>query len=70
MIKLFPVVEFYITNVCNLACRGCNRFNDQKFKGHQYWDDHAAEYEAWAKRLDIPRITIRSEEHTSELQSH
>ena len=64
MIKLFPVVEFYITNVCNLACRGCNRFNDLNFKGHQYWDDHADAYEAWAKRLDIPRITIIGGEPT------
>lgn len=64
MIRIFPVVEFYITNVCNLACRGCNRFNDQKFKGHQYWDDHAEAYEAWSKRLDIPRITIIGGEPT------
>ena len=64
MIKLFPVVEFYITNVCNLTCRGCNRFNNYNFKGHQYWDDHAEEYEAWSKRLDLPRITIIGGEPT------
>lgn len=64
MIKLFPVVEFYITNVCNLACRGCNRFNDKNFKGHQYWDDHADAYEAWSKRLELPRITILGGEPT------
>lgn len=64
MIKLFPVVEFYITNVCNLTCRGCNRFNNLNFKGHQYWDDHADAYEAWSKRLDIPRITIIGGEPT------
>jgi hypothetical protein len=64
MIKIFPVVEFYITNVCNLSCRGCNRFNDLNFKGHQYWDDHAEEYEAWSKRLDLPRITIIGGEPT------
>ena len=64
MIKIFPVVEFYITNVCNLTCRGCNRFNDLNFKGHQYWDDHAEEYEAWSKRLDLPRITIIGGEPT------
>jgi organic radical activating enzyme len=64
MIKLFPVVEFYITNVCNLSCRGCNRFNDLNFKGHQYWDDYADEYEAWSKRLELPRITIIGGEPT------
>jgi len=64
MIKLFPVVEFYITNVCNLTCRGCNRFNNYNFKGHQRWADHAKEYEAWAKRLDLPRIVIIGGEPT------
>ena len=64
MIRLFPVVEFYITNVCNLTCRGCNRFNNLNFKGHQRWADHASAYEAWAKRLDLPRITIIGGEPT------
>jgi len=64
MIKLFPVVEFYITNVCNLACRGCNRFNNYNFKGHQRWEDHANAYEEWSKRVDIPRITILGGEPT------
>lgn len=64
MIKIFPVVEFYITNVCNLSCRGCNRFNNYKFKGHQRWNDHAVEYEKWSKRLDLPRITIMGGEPT------
>lgn len=64
MIRLFPVVEFYITNVCNLACRGCNRFNNYKFKGHELWKTHAKTYEAWSKRLDIPRITILGGEPT------
>jgi hypothetical protein len=64
MIRLFPVVEFYITNVCNLTCRGCNRFNNLNFKGHQRWADHAEAYEAWAKRLDLPRITIIGGEPT------
>lgn len=64
MITISPVVEFYITNVCNLACRGCNRFNNYNFKGHQYWDDWAAEYEKWSTRLDLPNITIIGGEPT------
>lgn len=64
MIRLFPVVEFYITNVCNLSCRGCNRFNNYNFKGHQLWNEHADAYEAWSKRLDLPRITIIGGEPT------
>ena len=64
MIRLFPVVEFYITNVCNLTCRGCNRFNNYNFKGHQRWTEHAEAYEAWSKRLDLPRICIIGGEPT------
>jgi organic radical activating enzyme len=63
MISL-PLVEFYITNVCNLTCRGCNRFNNYKFKGHQFWNDSADEIEAWSKRLDIEHITIIGGEPT------
>lgn len=32
-------MEFYITNVCNLTCTGCNRFNNYKFKGFQRWTE-------------------------------
>jgi organic radical activating enzyme len=58
MITISPILEFYITNVCNLTCRGCNRFNNYNFKGHQYWADHALAIEAWSKRLDAPFISI------------
>jgi len=64
MRKPIPLIEFYITNVCNLTCRGCNRFNNYNFKGHQYWDDHAQAIEAWGTRLDIQRITIIGGEPT------
>jgi organic radical activating enzyme len=50
--------EFYITNVCNLNCPRCNRYNNYAFSGHQRWDDYADIYQAWSKRLDIPRIGI------------
>ena len=59
-----PMVEFYITNVCNLTCRGCNRFNNYKFKGHQYWDDHASAIERWSQRLDIEHVWILGGEPT------
>ena len=35
-----PNIEFYITNVCNIACPQCNRFNNWNFKGHQIWKDY------------------------------
>lgn len=53
-----PRVEFYITNVCNLNCSNCNRLNNYKFAGHQYWKDHSDQYEQWSKILDVESITI------------
>jgi hypothetical protein len=55
---LFSKIEFYITNVCNLTCEGCNRFNNYSFAGWQRWSDYEADYEEWAKHVDIDRIVI------------
>lgn len=51
-------VEFYITNVCNLNCDRCNRFNNYVFGGHFNWDEHEQDYQQWSKILDIKRIGI------------
>lgn len=59
-----PHVDFYITNVCNLTCRGCNRFNNLGLKGFQRWNDHATEIEQWSKRLTFNKITIIGGEPT------
>lgn len=57
--RLFlPNVEFYITNVCNLTCTNCNRFNDYDFKGWQRWSDYESLYEQWSKKLRLQRVTI------------
>lgn len=57
--RLFvPNVEFYITNVCNLTCSNCNRFNDHDFKGWQRWSDYESEYQTWASHVRLQRITI------------
>jgi organic radical activating enzyme len=53
-----PYIEFYITNVCNLACAGCNRFNNYYFKGFQKWQDYAAIYQSWSQRLKFGSIAI------------
>ena len=59
MSKLFiPKIEFYITNVCNLACNECNRFNDLKFTGTQLWKDYEELYEEWANYIEFERIVI------------
>jgi hypothetical protein len=55
---LDSVIEFYITNQCNLACTNCNRFNDHDFRGHYYWEDSADAVTAWSKRINAPMITI------------
>lgn len=59
-----PVLEIYITNVCNLTCRGCNRFNNYNFKGHHRWEDSADALEVWSKRISAPKITIIGGEPT------
>jgi organic radical activating enzyme len=51
-------VEFYITNVCNLNCTNCNRYNNFAFSGHDLWKTHEADYEQWARQITFPRIGI------------
>ena len=55
---LIPNIEFYITNVCNLACKNCNRFNDHDFRGWQRWDDYESQYRQWSNHVRLQRITI------------
>jgi organic radical activating enzyme len=51
-------IEFYITNVCNLTCENCNRFNNYHFTGWQRWSDYASTYQKWNELVDIPSIVI------------
>ena len=53
-----PYAEFYIINVCNLACAGCNRFNNYNFTGYQRWEDYADVYAEWAKEVHINSIGL------------
>jgi hypothetical protein len=57
MYKL-PYAEFYITNVCNLNCKNCNRFNNFSFAGHELWGQYQDLYTKWAKQLTIDHISI------------
>lgn len=50
--------EFYITNVCNISCDNCNRFNNFSFNGHQLWIEYAKEYRKWADIIEIKEIGI------------
>jgi len=53
-----PNIEFYITNVCNLACPQCNRFNDHNFAGGQDWKDYEEVYTDWSKKIRLQKVTI------------
>jgi organic radical activating enzyme len=56
--QLIPYVEFYITNVCNLNCDNCNRFNNHHFTGWQRWSDYEAEYEALSKHVRLQKVAL------------
>jgi len=56
--------EFYITNVCNLACTNCNRLNNYKFSGFQLWKDYEQIYTDWSKCVGIETIHILGGEPT------
>ena len=48
--------EFYITNVCNLACHDCNRFNNFARKGHINFNEE--QYIEFATRFNLGVISI------------
>ena len=50
--------EFYITNVCNLNCTNCNRYNNFAFTGHDTWNLHEKTYEQWSKIISSRKIGI------------
>jgi len=51
-------LEFYITNVCNLTCSGCNRYNNYKFAGWENFDDYEEILTRWAEKIDIVKPVI------------
>lgn len=51
-------VEFYITNVCNLSCDGCNRFNNLNLTGHENWSAHKSSYENFLKHVRCESISV------------
>lgn len=51
-------IEFYITNVCNLTCAGCNRYNNYKFAGWQNYDDYAEILQKWSEKIKIKNMVI------------
>lgn len=55
---LLDRLEFYITNVCNLTCNGCNRYNNYKFSGWQSWEQAEPVLTEWAKKIEIKHPVI------------
>jgi len=55
---LIDRLEFYITNVCNLTCSNCNRYNNYKFSGWQRWSDYQDILEDWSRKIDIRHPVI------------
>jgi organic radical activating enzyme len=51
-------VDFYITNVCNLTCNGCNRFNNHNFRGWQRWSNYESDYQRWGQITELRAATI------------
>jgi organic radical activating enzyme len=51
-------LEFYITNVCNLTCSGCNRYNNYKFSGWWSWADAEPVLTQWAEKINIRQRVI------------
>jgi organic radical activating enzyme len=56
--SLVSNIEFYITNVCNLNCVNCNRFNNHDFSGYQKWSDYKEIYAQWSRHIRLQRVTI------------
>lgn len=58
MHRISNKVDFYITNVCNLTCNGCNRFNNHDFRGWQRWSDYESDYRRWGQLTELTAATI------------
>ena len=52
------MVEFYITNRCNLDCNYCNRLNNYNFKGQYELDPYKQLYKKWSNILQIEKIAL------------
>lgn len=58
-------VEIMITNICNLNCTNCNRYNNFTFSGFRTWEDSKLDFERWAEQLDVGHWVIIGGEPTT-----
>ena len=57
-----PLLEFYITNVCNLTCEHCRSFNNFKFTG--FYEYNQENIDKWAEKIDIKHYSVIGGEPT------
>lgn len=58
-------VEIMITNICNLNCTNCNRYNNFTFSGFRTWEDSKLDFQRWAEKLDVGHWVIIGGEPTT-----
>lgn len=56
----YPIgtVQFYISHTCNFSCPNCLSYNNFAIKGHDKFDDYAAQAEEWSKILKPTDMSI------------
>lgn len=55
---VLPFVETMITQVCNLACRGCTNYSDLRHQGYVTWAQGQDWFDQWRRRLTLPDIGV------------
>lgn len=58
MKRSIKFLQFYIGNVCNLACPNCASFNNYAFKGQYSWEQNAEAANRWSEILDPTEVAI------------
>jgi hypothetical protein len=53
-----PLISFYITHTCGLACPNCASYNNFRVKGHLEWEKAKSKVYKWGEILDIGQISI------------
>lgn len=57
-------VEFYVTNMCNLSCNGCNRFSNLKLSGYEDWKKYRNDYKNFSQYVDVSEVSVLGGEPT------
>jgi sulfatase maturation enzyme AslB (radical SAM superfamily) len=55
---LLPFLETMVTQVCNLSCKGCTNYSDQRHSGYVSWAQGRTWLEPWLDLIDVPDFGI------------